>query len=168
MLYNKVKQDSPLHLRDRRLAQKFKVRVLKGIKALQWMVRELLGIIWRSGISHAFVCEGYPSQSFSIHQRATANKSTLVGGEQTASFVHSTSQIQGHKAFGCTTLQKRHTIQMTCFALWWFAVCLCLPWPGQIYNITGSKSFQSLFLPVKDSRYTPSPLPHTLHYSLCS
>lgn len=91
------------------------------------MVRELLRIIQRSGISRAFVCEGYPSQSFSIHQRAAANKSTLVRGEQTASFVPPTSQIQAHKAFGCTTLQRRHTIQMTCFALWWFAVCFCLP-----------------------------------------
>ncbi len=126
------------------------------------MVRGLLRIIQRSGISHAFVCEGYPSQSFSIHQRAAANKSTLVRGEQTASFVPSTSQIQAHKAFGCTTLQRRHTIQMTCFALWWFAVCFCLPWPGQIYNITGSKSFQTLLLPVKDSRYTPSPIHSTI------
>lgn len=90
------------------------------------MVRELLRIIQRSGISRAFVCEGYPSQSFSIHQRAAANKSTLVRGEQTASFVPSTSQIQAHKAFGCTTLQRRHTIQMTCFALSLVVCCVLL------------------------------------------
>ena len=130
--------------------------VFKGIKAGQWGERELLRIIWRSGISHAFVCEGDPSQSFSIHQRAAANKSTLVRGEQTASFVHSTSQTQAHKDSGCTTLQ-RHTIQMTCLALWWFAVCLCLSRPGQVYNITGSKSFQSLLPPVKDSCFTLPP-----------
>lgn len=40
------------------------------------MVGELLRIIQRSGISPAIVCEGYPSQSFSIHQRVPANKST--------------------------------------------------------------------------------------------
>lgn len=127
------------------------------IKALQWMVRELFKIIQRSGISQAFVCEGYPSQSFSIHQRVSANKSTLVRGEQTASFVPSTSQIQAHKAFGCTTLQRRHTIQMTCFALWWFAVCFCLPWPEKIYNITGSKSFQSFYSLLKTPVTPPPP-----------
>lgn len=126
------------------------------------MVRELLRIIQRSGISRAFVCEGYPSQSFSIHQRAAANKSTLVRGEQTASFVPSTSQIQAHKDVGCTTLQRRHTIQMTCSALWWFVVCFCLPRPEQIYNITGSKSFHCLLLLVKDSCYTPSPIHSTI------
>lgn len=90
------------------------------------MGRELLKIIQRSGISCVFVCKGYPSQSFSIHQRAATNKSTLVRGEQTASFMPPTNQIQAHKAFRCTTLQRRRTIQMTCFALWWFAVCFCL------------------------------------------
>lgn len=51
---------------------------------------------------------------------------------------------------------------MACCSLWWFVVCFCLPWPGQIYNITGSKSFHSHLLPVKDSHYSPSPIHSTI------
>lgn len=156
-LYNKVEQQTD---------SRPKIKVLKRTKALPWMERQLFRITQRCGLSPACVCEGYSSQSFSIHQRAVANKSALVRDEQTASFVPSTNQSQAHKAFGCTTLQRRHTVQMTCFALWWFALCLCPPWPRQVYNITGSKSFQSLLLPVKDSRYIPSPIHPTMLSSL--
>lgn len=45
---------------------------------------------------------------------------------QTAFFVLSSSQIRTHKAFGCTTAQRRHTIQMARSALWWIVACFCL------------------------------------------
>lgn len=121
------------------------------------MGREPLRIIQRSGISCAFVCEGYPCQSFSIHQRAATYKSTLVRGEQTASFVPFSSQIRAHKAFGCTTLQRRRSVQMTCSALWWFVVCFCLSRAGQIYNIAGSKSLRCLLTPPLKTPVTLPP-----------
>lgn len=151
----------PITIDRQTVSSRFKIKVFQGIKALHWMLRELLRIIQRSGISPAFVCEGYPSQSFSIHQRATENKSTLVRGEQTASFVPSGSQILAQSLWMYNTAKKTYySDDMLCSLV----VCcaLCLSWPGQIYNITGSKSFHSLLLTVKDSRYTPSPIRSTI------
>lgn len=48
----------PITVDRQTVGTKFKIKALKGIKALQWMAMELFKIIQRSGISHAFVCEG--------------------------------------------------------------------------------------------------------------
>lgn len=161
-LYNMVKQVCPV---DRQtVGAKFKIKVLWGMKPFQWMVRDLLNMIQKSGISCAFVCKGYPSQSFSIHQRTVANKGTLARGEQTTCFMPSSSQIQANKAFGWTTPQRRRTIEMLCSLLVCCVLLSVLIWPDQVYNITGTKSFHSLLLVVKDSHYTPSPI----HATICS
>lgn len=115
---------------------------------------ELLRMIRRSGISPAFVHEGYHSQSFSIYIKGPRKiKAHLSGANKLLPLCILPAKFRDTKPLDVIHCKEGLPFRWHAL-LWQFAVCFCLPWPGQIYHITASESFQSLLQPVKDSNYT--------------